>query len=510
MPPAPLQSIGGETITVSTFRFAGNTLLTNEQLTNAVSGFVGRPIDFAGLQNAAIAVASAYRKAGWVVRAYLPQQEITGDAVTIQIVEAKFGAVRLEGEAIRTSEKRLKRMVEARQKPGAPLKATALDRSLLLINDLPGVSATGRLAPGVHHSDADLALAVVDEALVDGGLTVDNAGSRFTGAERAIAIASLNNRLGIGDQADAVILHGKGSDYVRLAYSWPVGASGWRIGANASHLDYEIITRDFAALDAHGASTTVGLQTMYPLVRSQLGNLYVTFDGDDSRFENRSAGQTTTDYSVRSAEFAVHGNRFDTFFGGGASTASLALIEGKMDLSGSPNELADSLTTQTNGSFRKLRLSASRLQTVNDRLALLLGFEGQLASRNLDSSEKIYLGGSQAVRAYPDAEAGGSEGMLAKLEARTKVTDSINVTTFVDWGQVRINKNNDITGAVADNSVSLKGAGLSVGWIADFGLNVSATYARRIGSNPNATIDGKDQDGTLVKNRLWLQASMPF
>jgi hypothetical protein len=52
--------------------------------------------------------------------------------------------------------------------------------------------------------------------------------------------------------------------------------------------------------------------------------------------------------------------------------------------------------------------------------------------------------------------------------------------------------------------------GASASWVASFGLNVQATYARRLGSNPNPTLNGDDQDGTLVRNRFWLQASMPF
>ena len=40
------------------------------------------------------------------------------------------------------------------------------------------------------------------------------------------------------------------------------------------------------------------------------------------------------------------------------------------------------------------------------------------------------------------------------------------------------------------------------------------TYARRLGSNPNpittAVNQGYDQDGTLVLNRFWLSATLPF
>ena len=87
-PPPPMQSLSGPTVTVHVFSFAGNKLLTSAQLAPAVAKFIDRPISFGDLQNAAIAVATAYRNAGWIVRAYLPQQEITGDTVTIQIVES--------------------------------------------------------------------------------------------------------------------------------------------------------------------------------------------------------------------------------------------------------------------------------------------------------------------------------------------------------------------------------------------------------------------------------------
>jgi len=509
-PPPAMDSIGGTTVTVSQFRFVGNTLIANDKLAAAVAEFVGRPIDFAGLQNAAIAVATAYREAGWVVRAYLPQQELADDTVVIQIVEAKFGATRVEGETVRTSAARLERMVERQQKPGAPLSAAALDRSLLLIGDLPGVNATGRLAVGVNQAETDLVLDVIDGALVNGTLTADNAGSRFTGVARIVAAASLNSRLGIGDRADALLLHSEGNDYVSLGYSLPVGFAGWRIGAKASHLDYDIVAREFKALDAHGASNTLGLETTYPLLRTRLTNLYFALNVDANRFENSSGGVTTTDYEVQSATAGLYGNRYDRLWGGGATTASVLFTEGDVDLSGSPNQLVDSLTTRTEGSFQKVNFTFSRLQVVNESLSLFASLTGQTASRNLDSSERMYLGGSQAVRAYPENEAGGSEGMMANFEARSPLTQSITLISFIDWGQVRVNKDNDIPGAAPKNDLSLTGIGVSLGWAARFGLNLKGTYARRVGDNPNPTSNGNDQDGTLKENRFWIQAGMAF
>ena len=89
-PPA-MQAQAGPGVTVSQFRFAGNTLLSAEQLAPVVANYLNRPLDFAQLQAAPAAVAELYRATGWVVRAYLPQQDIVGGVVTIQIVEAVYG-----------------------------------------------------------------------------------------------------------------------------------------------------------------------------------------------------------------------------------------------------------------------------------------------------------------------------------------------------------------------------------------------------------------------------------
>ncbi len=129
-PPA-MRPPGGVTVNVTTFRFAGNTLLRSEQLSPVVEGYLNRPLDFAELQKAAADVAAAFREAGWIARAYLPRQDITSGTVTIQIVEAVFGGMRLEGpKPSRESSYHVMDMIEAQQKVGEPLNADALDRAL--------------------------------------------------------------------------------------------------------------------------------------------------------------------------------------------------------------------------------------------------------------------------------------------------------------------------------------------------------------------------------------------
>ncbi len=505
-----MQSIGGATLTVNAFRFSGNTRLDDRILTEAVSAFVGRSLDFSGLQNAALAVAAAYRKDGWVVRVYLPEQDVSSGTVTIQVVEARLGAIRTEGESSRISTGRVRRVVQDAQPVGTAVSTDAVDRGLLLVNDLPGVIATGRLSEGLTPTETDLVLSVGDAQMVTGKVYADNTGSRFTGSGRFVADASINSPFGFGDQVDAVLLHSEGSDYVRTGYSIPVGYGGWRVGLNASHLGYDIVTDEFDALDAHGTSNTVGVDASYPLLRARRRNVYVEFDANNNRFNNKSGGATSTRYTTRVASVGLVGNLFDTLGGGGANSAGITYVLGTVDLDGSPNQALDALTTSTAGRFHKALFTLSRQQVVTSRLSLHGGLSAQLSSKNLDSSEKFYLGGAGGVRAYPANEAGGASGLLLNLEARTTLPHQVTLSGLFDAGRVKVNKDNDFIGATTVNTVSLKGAGLAVGWTTAFDLNIKATVAHRIGSNPNPTSTGTDQDGSRHKNRFWVQVALPF
>lgn len=499
--PAPMQGLPGAKVTVRAFRFAGNRLLTESQLAPVVARFLNHPLGFNELQQAASAIGDAYRAAGWIVRAYLPRQSITDGVVTIQVVEAVFGKLELEGGPLkRLKTDLIQRMLGTAVKPGQPIDAEALDRMLLLIDDLAGVSALGSLAEGTGHGETDVVLKVSDEALIEGDLRLDNTGSRSTGAVRGAANVVFNSPLRIADQATADFIHTEGSDYGRLGYLLPLGLAGWRVGGHVSRMDYHVITPEFAALNSRGYSNTAGLDASYPLLRSRLANMYLNLGAEHKHFDNQDAISGVTFYGEDSVSVSLSGNRFDNLLGGGANSASLSVVSGRMDHTGSP----------VDGSFARLNYSASRQQVITSTLALYGAVSGQVANGNLDSGEKFYLGGSGGVRAYPSSEAGGAEGQLVILELRAKLPQNVDLVGFYDWGRVKVNRDNDFTGGATLNRYGLKGAGLSLGWRAPLGTDLKAVWAHRIGDNPNPTLAGLDQDGSKIMNRFWLSASQPF
>ncbi len=502
---APLPSEGGLVskkaptedklkITVKSFRFEGNTLLSDKELVKVVKPYLYHPTSFNELQNAAAAVGEAYRAKGWVVRSFLPKQNIVDGVVTIKIIESTFGKVKIEGDSgVRLPKGRVEGMVAAQQRSNEALNARKLDRAILLIDDLPGIAASGSLQEGEATGETDLILKQTKEAFATGAATIDNQGSRSTGDKRFHGFVQLRDPLGVGDQSSIYLLGSEGLGFARLEQSFPVGYDGLRVGVNASAMKYYVVPNEFKSLESKGTSATFGLQSSYPIIRARGYNLYLNGNYDHKYFNNDSQGTTSSQYQINNYTLTLSGNNVDNFGGGGNSNASLGMVVGGLDV----GAIDSSDNPLLNGSFRKILYNISRQQALTKTISFFAAFSGQASpSRKLDSSEMFYIGGPTGVRAYPVSEGGGVDGSLFNAELRWRFAESYQLSGFYDHGAVH---NNGTT-----KSYSLDGAGLALAWQSKSGLSVNGSWARRIGDNPNPTSGGNDQDGSSIKNRFWL------
>lgn len=505
--PAPMRVTGGPTLSVTAFRFAGNSHLDADRLRAALSEFTGRPLDFNGLQAAAAAVAQAYRDAGWIVRAYLPEQDIVDGIVTIQIVEAMFGGVSLEGDPPgRVPADRLLKTIDNVMGRGDPLNTGRLDRGLLLLGDLPGLAVQGALRRGANDRETDLVLRARDTPLLTGTVTVDNFGARATGMLRGTGGLFVNSALGLGDQGSFHAIISEGSQYGGVGWSLPVGYDGVRIGARGSYLDYKLVSRDFRSLDASGTSWSTGLDANWPMIRGRTANLTLGLVYDHRSFENHASHEVLSDYAVDTVSLVAMGNMVDQLGGiRGVTIGNLSLDRGRVG-PGHP-DLVDA-TPDMASTYFLVRASLSREEQLSEVLSAHATVSAQWADRNLDSSERFYLGGPESVRAFPGSEAGGTKGAMVNAQLRWKLPANLVAAAFYDWGRITILKNRP--DALSLNSYSLSGAGLGLIWQAESGLTIRGAWAHRLGSNPGRDASGHDQDGTRYLNRAWLSATQPF
>ena len=345
---------------------------------------------------------------------------------------------------------------------------------------------------------------------MSGNAAFDNVGSRSTGPLRFTADTALNSALGYGEQFTALGMHTSGSDYARFGASLPVHPSGSKLSLSASAMGYEVVTPSLRSQDIHGTTTTFSSEFSQPLIRNRSFNVFGLVSYDGRQFLNKSGATTSSDYRSDAISAGLTANLYDSLLDGGKTVASVMATAGRLNLDGSPNKASDGQGANTQGDYSKFVLSLSRLQTITPDLSLLVSVNTQLAGKNLGSYEKMSLGGSNSLRAYPAGEGAGDQGMMGSLELQYQWPFDLQTFAFYDYGQIQQNHTNTFTGASANNNLVYRGYGLGVMWRGPEQSQFKFTWAHRLGDNPLPTSGGKDQDGTKYINRFWFSSSVSF
>lgn len=524
IPPAPLQpqtvpdmriergrapaipEVAGPRIVARSLHVTGETRFTEAQLVAATGFQPGAEFDLGALRAMASRITDFYNRHGYLVaQAYVPAQDIHDGAVTIEVIEGRYGKVALGNETNVWGV--LTRSVIAGLNPGDVVATAPLERRLLLLSDLPGVAVKSTLTPGEAVGTSDLLVNLAPGRRITGSLEADNAGNRYTGEYRGGATVNFNEPLGWGDVASLrVLTAGSGFNYVRGAYQGRIQNA--TVGVAYEHLSYRL-GKEFAPLHASGTVDIASLYGSYPLIRSRNTNLYALADFDDRRFKDKvGATSSVTDKTARVGILGLAGDHRDDLWGGGWTSGSANWAFGDLNIKTPTVRAIDALTARSNGSYNKLSFEIARLQSVGGGPLSLYGeARGQLASKNLDSSEKMELGGAYGVRAYPEGEAYGDQGYILTAEARLRLArlsewthGSLQAVAFVDHGEVTINKN---PWAAGTNSRSLSAAGVGLTWADRHNLLVKVAYAFKLGGE-RAT-SAPDRSG-----RLWVQISKLF
>jgi hemolysin activation/secretion protein len=493
-------------VRVDSLAVTGATRFTPAELIAASQFRPGAQLTLAGLQAMASRITEFYRQHGYfVARAYLPPQDVTRHVVTIAVVEGAYGKVTLRNTSRLSDDVAMARL-DGLDGAG-PIALAPLESRLLLLSDLPGVVTTSTLVPGANPGTSDLVVDIAPGRLVTGSVDADNAGNPYTGEARIGATINLNNPFGRGDLASLrVLTSGSGLRYGRLSYQMPLGART-ALGVAYSRLDYRL-GKQFELLDASGSAEVASVFGTVNLLRSRTGNLYAGLAYEDRTFRDRiGLFDTVVDRKAHVAIGSLHGNRQDGVGGGGVNSFSVALSAGSLDIRTPEARAADALGARTNGAYQKLWFNAARVQRVTDLVSLRASVTGQLASGNLDPSEKMFLGGIDGARGYPQGEAFGDQGWLASLEGSlllagvsAHVPGDVHLLAFVDGGHVTIDKAPWHAGA---NDRSLGSAGIGLGWDDPGNFAVRTYYAGKLGGED--AISAPDRSA-----RFWIQAIKYF
>jgi hemolysin activation/secretion protein len=490
-------------IPVTRWRIAGATAFSDAELLVLIQDRLGRELTLDDLYAAAARITAYYREHGYLLaRAYLPAQDIRNGEVEIAVLEGRLATVKVDNTS-RVGTSIVREHVE-RIDTSDPVQGQDLERSLLLLNDLPGVEVRSTLQPGATVGTSNLDLRVRGTRGIDGSVDAENYGNRYTGELRVGGTLNVNTPLGLGDVFTLrASTAGSGMMYGRAAWQTPLGGNGLQAGLAWSDLRYEL-GEDFESLEAEGDAKVGTLWAAYPILRSQARNLSVRFAYDDKRLNDRiDAVSSNARKSLDVWTLGLTGDRSDTLGGGGLMSYRLDLVGGRLKLD--PRNTAIDQSEgghDAEGSYGKLALNVSRLQRLNHQWLLYAALTGQASTKNLDTSERQSLGGIYGVRAYPQGEGLGDAAAIANLELRWQLPGLPDTQglAFVDAGTVWVN--HSALPSDGDNRRSVSGAGLGVQWLWPQSFALKAYVAWRSGPEPTSDKDRQP--------RFWMQLAQYF
>lgn len=471
---------GGAVVVVQAVSFTGNSVISQDTLQAALGDVAGNSFDMAGLRGLAERISNFYRANGFpFARALLPPQDLQQGALRIEIIEGRYGLVQAESEDAALAAQAQPFLGSL--KPGVVIESAALERASLILDDLPGIKTAPLIRPGTQTGTGDLMVQVSRDKRVTGDVGLDNAGSRYTGQTRVRANFNINSPFMLGDQIKINTLASDEQLWLgSLGYSSPVGASGLRGNVGYSTTSY-VLAKEFASLKANGVANVSSAGLSYPLVRSQKTNLTLsgTYQAKDLK-DNKDSTNTRESKSSESLPMALQFDNRDSAGGGGITYGSVGWTTGNLKLDAA---LTTADTNNTRGSFDKFNLDFVRLQTLPAGFSLMGHIKLQSASKNLDSSEKMSLGGAGGVRAYPTGEASGDEGVLAQLELRYS-TGNYVLSVFFDGGSIKSNAKP--AAGTTNNERSLSGSGVGLRYQRDAWSGDATLAWRNTGGVPQA------------------------
>lgn len=427
------------TLTLKEIQLSGNTVYSTEELGELWRSLLGRLVTLADLYGVRDAITAKYRNDGYVLsQALVPAQRIRDGRVRLEVVEGYVDEVVVQGEA-RDRLGLLKRIGE-KIKASRPLLMSAMERYVLLADDLPGVAVKTVLEASPDTPGASRLTLALERTPMDGSLAFDNRGTRSVGPMQATGTLNVEDQFGLFERTTAegiVTQQFKELRFLDLGQTVPVDAEGTMVqyGVRRSWSQPGDSVRPLE-LDSLTTSWRVGLA--HPFIRSRAETLRGDFSFTFRDSKTMALGDKLSEDRLRILTAGLSYDFSDSW--DGTNVLQLQLNQG-LDIlhptrSGSPN------LTRSGGrsNFRKANLTAQRNQKLSDAYMLSVAGEAQYSPDQLLSAEEFGVGGKQYGRAFDSSEISGDSGFSLRGElqyiAQVSELDYAMLYGFGDYGAV--------------------------------------------------------------------------
>lgn len=400
----------------------------------------GKPVSFDDLRIIAQRMTKKYRDDDWIFsRAVLYPQRIIDGKVHLRAVEGFISHVYLVGNF--KDRNGLIKKFASRIKTKVPANAKNIERYLLLINDLPGVTARSYVKPSGEPAGSDLYINI-EEKMFEGSVSVDNRGSDYLGPYRGTLVGAFNNIFGLHDRTTLRgIMTSTASEmkFGDITHEEQIGHEGGKVTLRAAATGSNPGGR-ISSSDIEGKSYLYDVEGQYPLTRFRQYNTYLLAGFSHVNSTTDVLGIETAHDKVSTFRTGVRADWTDKYQG--VNQAEVTATQGIKGLGANGDGLGRS---RANGHHEALRgnLTVTRVQQLPSQFSLMMSGAGQIANNPLLASEEFAIGGPTFGRAYDSGELTGDNGYATVAELRyggpldsNRVLDSYQLYTFIDYGRV--------------------------------------------------------------------------
>lgn len=427
--------------------FKGNTVYSNSELEKNFRPWYDKTISLKQFEDLTQDITNKYRADGYILsRAILPPQVIKNGVVTIQVIEGYISKVEIQGDMgtaiywIRQYEDRITQM--------RPLQFHLLERYILLMNDMSGLTIKAVIVQSKDiPGSANLRL-IAERHLITGYLSYDNYGTRYLGPQETTVGANFNSVFLPGD-LNAFRVVGTAQTTQMMFYEYvhsnPIGIDGLNYSIGGNYTDTKP-GFTLSNLDIISHSLFLFSELSDSVKRTPSAN-FITH----GRFiyENVTSALLGAPFYVDRVRSVNFGGKIDAIDGwNGVNNIGLDLEKGLLILGNqqNPNESRP----KGDPNYTKWMINASHLQQIGSRFSILAALTGQYSYNPLMASNQFAYGGSDFGRGYDPAEIIGDDGVGAKFEFRMdtapewKLLNTVQYYVFYDGGAIWNRDNTDL------------------------------------------------------------------
>jgi hemolysin activation/secretion protein len=436
-------------VLVRDVRVIGNTAFSDQEIAEVTAPFKNRTLMTEDLERLRLALTLLYINKGYLTSgAIIPDQDVTSEVITVQIIEGRLTRIDVEGNRwFRSSYLRDRLSFGIR----TPVTLGPLQEQLqLLQQDRRIERINAELRPGDQRGDSLLNVRVVDRSPFHATMEVNNYLTPLVGEIRGVGTLVDDNLTGNGDPLRLSYGQSSGAfPILDASYALPFNRYGTTFSPYYRRIGFKLIEPPFTPLNIKTNSEIIGMSLRHPIYKTVTDEVALSIIGEHL-FTQSFLFDGTPDQMTF--------NSFPGFQNGAATVSALrfaqewthrtldTVLAVRSRFSVGLNVLGATINANPDtpdGQFFSWLGQTQAIKQFGENLLgmqLLGHMDLQLTNSPLFPVEQVALGGRYTVRGYREVTILRDNSFMASVESRVPLVRWANgqpmfqLAPFVDFG----------------------------------------------------------------------------